>query len=89
MEALDINRTTLSAFINRTYGVNFNRYLNRLRLKELEKLRSQPDGQGKSISSLLDKAGFKDFRNYSRAAAAEREDAEQKNETDKKKGDTE
>ena len=70
VEALDINRTTLSAFINRTYGVNFNRYLNRLRLKELEKLRSQPDGQGKSISSLLDKAGFKDFRNYSRAAAA-------------------
>lgn len=89
VEALDINRTTLSAFINRTYGVNFNRYLNRLRLKELEKLRSQPDGQGKSISSLLDKAGFKDFRNYSRAAAAEREDAEQKNEADKKKGDTE
>ena len=89
VEALDINRTTLSAFINRTYGVNFNRYLNRLRLKELDKLRSQPDGQGKSISSLLDKAGFKDFRNYSRAAAAEREDAEQKNETDKKKGDTE
>ena len=69
--------------------MNFNRYLNRLRLKELEKLRSQPDGQGKSISSLLDKAGFKDFRNYSRAAAAEREDAEQKNEADKKKGDTE
>lgn len=89
VEALDINRTTLSAFINRTYGANFNRYLNRLRLKELEKLRSQPDGQGKSISSLLDKAGFKDFRNYSRAAAAEREDAEQKNEADKKKGDTE
>lgn len=89
VEALDINRTTLSAFINRTYGVNFNRYLNRLRLKELEKLRSQPAGQGKSISSLLDKAGFKDFRNYSRAAAAEREAAGQKDGADIKKGDTE
>lgn len=89
VEALDINRTTLSAFINRTYGVNFNRYLNRLRLKELEKLRSKPAGQGKSISSLLDKAGFKDFRNYSRAAAAEREAAGQKDGADIKKGDTE
>lgn len=86
---MDINRTALSAFINRTYGMNFNRYLNRLRLKELEKLRSQPAGKGKSISSLLDKVGFKDFRNYSRAAAAEREAAEQKGGADKKKGDTE
>lgn len=89
VEDMDINRTALSAFINRTYGMNFNRYLNRLRLKELEKLRSQPAGKGKSISSLLDKVGFKDFRNYSRAAAAEREAAEQKGGADKKKGDTE
>lgn len=87
VEALDINRTALSAFVNRTYGMNFNRYLNRLRLKELERLRSRPDGQGKSISSLLDKVGFKDFRNYSRAVAAEREAAVQKEEADKKKGD--
>lgn len=89
VEDMDINRTALSAFINRTYGMNFNRYLNRLRLKELEKLRSQPAGKGKSISSLLDKVGFKDFRNYSRAAAAEREAAEQKGGAGKKKGDTE
>lgn len=89
VEALDVNRTALSAFVNRTYGMNFNRYLNRLRLKELERLRSLPDGQGKSISSLLDKVGFKDFRNYSRAAAAEREAAAQKNKIDQKKGDTE
>lgn len=89
VEALDINRTALSSFVNRTYGMNFNRYLNHLRLKELERLRSHPDGQGKSISSLLDKVGFKDFRNYSRAAAAEREAAEQKNKADKKKGETE
>ncbi|MEL5894125.1 AraC family transcriptional regulator [Bacteroides sp. GD17] len=72
VEDLDVNRTMLSAFINRTYGVNFNRYLNRRRLKELEQLRLQPANQGKSISSLIDKVGFKDFRNYTRAAAAER-----------------
>lgn len=69
--------------------MNFNRYLNCLRLKELEKLRSQPAGKGKSISSLLDKVGFKDFRNYSRAVAAEKKAAEQKGGAGKKKGDTE
>lgn len=78
VEDMDVNRSALSAFVNRTYGMNFNRYLNRLRLKELETLRSQPAGQGKSISSLIDKAGFKDFRNYSRAVAAEREAREEK-----------
>ena len=85
VEDLDVNRTTLSAFINRTYGVNFNRYLNRRRLKELEQLRLQPANQGKSISSLIDKVGFKDFRNYTRAAAAEREGTA----TGKKKGGAE
>ena len=35
VEDLDVNRTVLSAFINQTYGMNFNRYLNRFRLREL------------------------------------------------------
>ena len=74
VEDLDVNRTAISVFVNRTYGVNFNRYLNRLRLRELDRLRSLPEGQGKTIGSLIDKAGFKDYRNYSRAAAAEREE---------------
>ena len=78
VEDMDVNRSALSAFVNRTYGMNFNRYLNLLRLKELEELRSQPSGEGKSISSLIGKVGFKDFRNYSRAAAAEREEREKK-----------
>ena len=86
VEDMDVNRTALSAFINRTYGVNFNRYLNRLRLKELARLRSQPENQGKSISSLIDKVGFKDFRNYSRAVAAERDAATERKEAGKKKG---
>ena len=66
--------------------MNFNRYLNRLRLKELARLRSQPENQGKSISSLIDKVGFKDFRNYSRAVAAERDAATERKEAGKKKG---
>ena len=73
VEDLDVNRTALSSFVNRTYGMNFNRCLNCLRLKELEALRSQADGQEKSISSLIGKVGFKDYRNYSRAVAVERE----------------
>lgn len=74
VEDLDVNRTALSTFINRTYGVNFNRYLNRLRIQELVKLRSQPENQGKSIRSLTDKAGFKYFRYYLRAIAIEKKE---------------
>lgn len=32
------NRTYISAFINREYGVNFNRFINSYRLKEVERL---------------------------------------------------
>ncbi|WP_455673550.1 AraC family transcriptional regulator [Phocaeicola sp.] len=82
VDDLDVNRTALSAFVNRTYGMNFNRYLNRLRLKELERLRSLPENQGKSVGSLLSKIGYKDIRNYSRAAAAEREAKKQEGDTE-------
>ena len=53
VEDLDVNRTVLSAFINQTYGMNFNRYLNRFRLRELDRLRLRPANQGKSVSSLI------------------------------------
>lgn len=79
VDDLDVNRTTLSEFVNRTYGMNFNRYLNRMRLEELRKLRALPANMGKSMKSLADMAGFKDYRNYSRAATAElKAEAEQK-----------
>lgn len=32
------NRTYISAFINREYGMNFNRFINNYRLKEVERL---------------------------------------------------
>lgn len=80
VEDLDVNRTVLSAFINQTYGMNFNRYLNRFRLRELDRLRSRPANQGKSVSSLIGQVGFKDFRTYSRAVATEREAAAGKRE---------
>lgn len=82
VEALDVNRTVVSSFINRTYGVNFNRYLNQCRLRELERLRSHPANRGRSVSSLIGQAGFGDFRSYTRAVAAEREAASPQKETD-------
>lgn len=73
----DVNSAALSGFINRTYGMNFNRYLNRWRLRELERLRTQPSNRGKSMRSLVEKVGFDNYRTYLRAVAAEREaDAE-------------
>lgn len=85
VEAFDVNRTVISAFINKTYGMNLNRYLNHWRMKELERLRSLPSNKGKSAGALIEKAGFDNYRTYLRAAAAEREAAAQKN-PDKKEG---
>lgn len=90
VEVFDVNRTALSGFINRTYGMNFNRYLNRWRLREFDRLCSLPSNRGKSRISLVEKAGFDNYRTYLRAAAAEREaqaEAEEKK-NDKKKGGT-
>ena len=88
VEDLDVNRTVLSAFINQTYGMNFNRYLNRFRLRELDRLRLRPANQGKSVSSLIGQVGFKDFRTYSRAVATEREAAAGERETKEEEGGT-
>jgi hypothetical protein len=73
VEAMDVNRSVISAFINRNYGVNFNRFVNRWRLEEFERLRSLPSNKGKSIAQLFARAGFTEARQYYRAVAAERE----------------
>ena len=88
VEVFDVNRTALSSFINRTYGMNFNRYLNRWRIRELDRLRSLPSNRGKSMRSLVEKAGFDNYRTYLRAIAAEREAAaeEAEKESGNKKG---
>jgi AraC-like DNA-binding protein len=71
-EAMDVNRSVISTFINKNYGVNFNRFVNRWRLNELERLRALPSNKNKSIAGLVGKAGFTDLRQYFRAAAAEK-----------------
>lgn len=66
MKAFHTNRTYISRFINREYGMNFSRYINMLRLREMEALRNDP-----GCSRLLEEeraclAGFSNFRSYQR-----------------------
>lgn len=61
------NRTYLSGFINKTYGMNFSRYINRYRLKELDRLRSLPEYKQHSNMDLVLMAGFSCYRSYLRA----------------------
>lgn len=60
------NRAYLSAFINREYGMNFSRYINHLRLKELEQLRKNPDYAGINMLELVLIVGFSSYRGYLR-----------------------
>lgn len=75
VEGLDVNRTMISGFINDTYGVNFNRYLNRWRLAEMRRLMGLPSNRGKSPQRLVTKAGFSNSKHYLRALRAEENDS--------------
>lgn len=63
------NRTYISAFINREYGMNFNRFINNYRLKEVERLQSEAAQRKQKISSpeIVIHAGFSSYRSYFRA----------------------
>ncbi len=71
VEAFDLNRNKIGAFINRTYGVNFSQYLNRRRTDELHRLQSLPENHGKRRAELVVQAGFTDGKHYLRAVRAE------------------
>jgi len=73
VEVLDVNRTAISSFINKTYGMNFNSYVNKWRIEELERLATLPSNEGKSIGSYVSKAGFADLRQYYRVIKREEE----------------
>jgi len=66
-EAIGTNRTFLSSFINRIYGVNFNRFMNGYRLGELEELMRNPALASKGRMQLIAQAGFGSYRSYLRA----------------------
>jgi AraC-like DNA-binding protein len=58
------NYRYMSEFINREYGMNFNRYINTLRLQEMEQMRSNPKYNTLSEIELALTAGFSSYRSY-------------------------
>jgi len=58
-------RSYMSAFINRTYGMNFSFYINTLRMKEYERLKKDPKNIKKTDSELISLAGFS-YRGFMR-----------------------
>ena len=64
---LHTNRNYVSSFINRVYGMNFSRFINRYRLKELHRLRLSPEHKGNTNLELVLSAGFSSYRSYLRA----------------------
>ena len=68
---LHTNRNYVSTFINCTFGMNFSRFINRYRLKELHRLRLSPDHKDNTNMELVLLAGFSSYRCYLRAKKEE------------------
>jgi len=63
-ELLNIGRTTLSTFINREEGLNFNTWINTLRIEKAKELLIQnPD---EPLSTISEKVGYSEQANFSR-----------------------
>lgn len=84
IEPLKANRTAISNFVNTTYNINFNRYINSLRLREMERLQKMPSNLNKGLPELATMAGFSDIRHYRRALETEQENNRNDNLTEKK-----
>jgi protein-S-isoprenylcysteine O-methyltransferase Ste14 len=69
MEAMDVNRIAASTFINKTYGVSFNRFVNQWRVNELKRLLSLPGNEKESAAGLYRQAGFGELKQYYRAGS--------------------
>lgn len=70
-EAMGVNRTVMSNFINQTYGMNFRRYLNLWRIKEYQGLIVHSSNEHKNPYQVMAMAGFKDSRHFLRAIQLE------------------
>ena len=66
VEMLHVNRTYISSFINREYGVNFSIFINKYRLLEYNALREMPEYCKMSKSELAEIAGFNSYRSFQR-----------------------
>ena len=69
--ALNTNRGYVSAFINKEYGMNFSRFINRCRLDELDRLRQLPQSKSSTNIDLVLSAGFSGYRSYLRVKKEE------------------
>ena len=58
-KTIGINRTYLSNYINHTYGLNFNLWLNHLRIEEAKLLMTQPPKR--NLSEIAERIGFTDL----------------------------
>ncbi|MDR1222991.1 MAG: AraC family transcriptional regulator [Tannerella sp.] len=65
------NRNYVSTFINKEYGMNFSRVINRCRLEELARLHLLPTHKNNSNTELILSAGFSSYRNYLRVKSSE------------------
>lgn len=68
---LNTNRTYISSFIKKEYGMNFCRFINRCRLQELDRLRLMPSNTKKANIDLVLMAGFSNYRSYLRVKKEE------------------
>lgn len=63
-EYMGTNRTYFSLFINENYGMNFNLFINSLRLEEFEQLKLSPNYKAIPEEELVYTAGFKSYKSY-------------------------
>ena len=61
---IGINRTYLSNYINSTYGLNFNLWINPLRIEEAKQLMGQTPKR--SLSEIAERIGFTDLAHFSK-----------------------
>lgn len=58
-EAMGVNRTVMSNFVNQTYGVNLQALLNQCRIREYQTLIAHPSNEQKNPYQVMTMAGFK------------------------------
>lgn len=61
---IGVNRTYLSNHINTNYGLNFNLWLNRLRIEEAKELIKQ--SPERNLSEIAQQIGFTDLAHFSK-----------------------
>ena len=62
-----INIPTLSALINKEYGMNFNDYVNQYRVRYFKDLLAQPEYHQWTLEAIAQKAGFNSRTTFIRA----------------------